>query len=147
MENAIGRSNAHLRDRFLALVDLREQPAYLLDHPWLSEQASEQLEDRTLKQRLQLTAEQRTLVEEGRPSGNYVDPIGAQDERYKGPWLVAFAPIGETGWTAVVQERRSSAVEPVQNLRQVFVKYGIGAVVAMTLVFALLGSLLYAASR
>jgi hypothetical protein len=146
-ESSIGKSAADSRDRFLALVDTREDPAYLLDHPWLSERESKELTDKALKERLQLSPEQRRIVELAEPSAHYQDPIARLDPRYQGPWLAAFEPVGKTGWYAVVQERRSSAVGPVQNLRQVFVQYGAGALLAMSAVFALLGALLWRASR
>ncbi|QDT55012.1 Serine/threonine-protein kinase PrkC [Caulifigura coniformis] len=146
-ESSIAKTASNSRDRFLALVDMRESPAYLLDHPWMTEQESRDLEDEKLKERLVLSQEQREAVEKLIPSSRYDDPIARTDERYAGPWLAAFAPVGKTGWYAIVQERRSSAVGPVQNLRQVFVQYGAGALVAMTAVFALLGTLLWRASR
>jgi len=146
-ESSVAKAAPNSRDRFLALVDMRESPAYLLDHPWMTEQESKELEDVKLKEGLVLTNEQRETVEKLTPSSRYDDPIARTDERYAGPWLAAFAPVGKTGWYAIVQERKSSAVGPVQNLRQVFVQYGAGALVAMTAVFALLGTLLWRASR
>jgi hypothetical protein len=47
-------------------------------------------------------------------------------------WAVAaFALIEDTGWAAIVQERRSAALQPVEDMKRGLVKYGI---------FALLGS-------
>ncbi len=146
-ESSISKITPNSRDRFLALVDMREEHAYLLDHPWLTELASQELEDADLKKSLQLSPEQREIVETSQSNARYDDPIAKRDERYAGPWLAAFAPVGKTGWYAVVQERRSSAVEPLQGLRQVFVQYGAGALVVITGVFALLGALLWRASR
>ena len=146
-EGSIGRKTPNIHDHFLALVDMREDPAYLLDHPWLSDQETQLLEDKALKERLQLSPAQRKLIETSQSDAKYNDPIAKLDSRYAGPWLAAFAPVGKTGWYAVVQERRSSAVQPVQSLREVFVQYGIGALLAMTAVFALLGTMLWRASR
>jgi hypothetical protein len=146
-ENAIRKESAGSRDRFLALVDTREDPAYLLDHPWLSEPDSKGKTAAELKDALNLSADQRRTVMSLESNARYEDPVAKEDLKYAGPWLAAFAPVGKTGWYAVVQERRAAAVGPVQNLRQVFVQYGLGALLAMTAVFALLGVLLWRASR
>ncbi|HVJ85569.1 MAG TPA: serine/threonine protein kinase [Caulifigura sp.] len=146
-EGAIADPTPNSHDHFLALVDMRENPAYLLDHPWISEPASRQLEDRAFKELLQVDPDQREIIETSESDTRYVDPIGNLDSRYAGPWLAGFAPVGKIGWYAIVQERRSSAVQPVQSLRAVFVQYGAGALAAMTAVFALLGTLLWRASR
>jgi hypothetical protein len=146
-EGAIADPTPNSHDHFLALVDMRENPAYLLDHPWISEPASRQLEDREFKELLQVDPDQREIIETSESDTRYVDPIGNLDSRYAGPWLAGFAPVGKIGWYAIVQERRSSAVQPVQSLRAVFVQYGAGALAAMTAVFALLGTLLWRASR
>jgi eukaryotic-like serine/threonine-protein kinase len=146
-ESRIGKIAPNSRDRFLALVDTREDPAYLLDHPWLSQQRPESLTDRDLKDRLQLSDDQRRVVVSSEATTQYEDPLGKLDPDFAGPWLAASAPVGETGWFAVVQERRATAVQPVQNLRQVFVRYGIGALAAMSAVFILFGALLWRAAR
>jgi hypothetical protein len=149
-ESEIGKIAPINSDHFLALVDMRgvdaegHEQAYLLDHPWLSEPEAQNLEDDELKERLRVSRRQRDIIQSGEPSAKYEDPIGG---KYEGPWLAAFAPVGTTGWYAIVQERRSVAVDPVQNLRAVFMQYGLGALAAMTAVFALLGALLWRASR
>ncbi|MBI1311984.1 protein kinase [bacterium] len=54
----------------------------------------------------------------------YHDPLSEIDpEASGGEWLAAFAPIGETGWTAVVQERVASVLRPVNQLQAQLVRY------------------------
>ncbi|MBX3441131.1 MAG: protein kinase [Planctomyces sp.] len=136
-----------VRDRFLALADLRDTPAHLLDHPWMSEQDSEELEDEQLKNRLQLTDEQTHLLRTRDRDAHYVDPLADQDPRFRGPWLAAFSPVGTSGWVAIVQELRAVAVEPVNELRNVFLRYGVLALLAFIAVFALLWMLIRRAAR
>lgn len=55
---------------------------------------------------------------------DYRDPLSVIDPDVSGgQWLAAFAPIGETGWTAVVQERVSSVLRPVYQLQARLVRY------------------------
>jgi len=51
---------------------------------------------------------------------NYVDPLSHFEPAAAdlgGEWLAAFAAVPETNWVAVVQERRSTALEPVQEMK------------------------------
>lgn len=135
------------RTRFLALVDMRESPPYLLDHPWMSD-AADVPTGEEYKSRLQLSGEEADLLRPPRDrSSRYVDPIGRIDPRYARPWLAAYAPVGTTGWIAVVQEDREVALDPVNALRSVFVRYGLSALAAVVLVFALLWMLLRRAAK
>ena len=60
----------------------------------------------------------------------YRDPVGAvAPAHFGGVWLAAFAPVGQTGWTAVVQERRRPAMKPVDDMRVGLMKYGFSALV------------------
>jgi hypothetical protein len=36
---------------------------------------------------------------------DYVDPFGARDSAYAGRWLAGFAPVGNTGFAVIVQQR------------------------------------------
>jgi hypothetical protein len=64
---------------------------------------------------------------------NYIDPIRNADaearQDYGMPWLAAFAPIGDTGLFAVVQEPRDAALAPVREIRDGLLKYGAGGLV------------------
>ncbi|MDA0285029.1 MAG: serine/threonine protein kinase, partial [Planctomycetota bacterium] len=70
---------------------------------------------------------------------HYQDPLRVIDpEGSNGEWLAAFASVGETDWTAIVQERRSDVLRPVVELQSTmrmyaWIAFGIaGTVVAMS---------------
>lgn len=70
---------------------------------------------------------------------DYQDPLRLIDpESSSGEWLAAFASVGETNWTAIVQERRSDVLKPVVELQSkmktyAWIAFGIaGTVVAMS---------------
>jgi serine/threonine protein kinase len=51
---------------------------------------------------------------------SYVDPLSRFEPAAAdlgGEWLAAFAAVPETNWVTVVQERRSAALEPVQEMK------------------------------
>jgi eukaryotic-like serine/threonine-protein kinase len=51
---------------------------------------------------------------------HYVDPLSQFEPAaadLAGEWLAAFAAVPETNWVTVVQERRSAALEPVQEMK------------------------------
>jgi eukaryotic-like serine/threonine-protein kinase len=51
---------------------------------------------------------------------HYVDPLSQFEPAAAdlgGEWLAAFAAVPETNWVTVVQERRSAALEPVQEMK------------------------------
>ena len=39
------------------------------------------------------------------PNSDYADPIGQSHADYQGHWIAAFAPVGNTGFFVIVQER------------------------------------------
>jgi len=41
---------------------------------------------------------------------HYVDPFAAQDPKYAGRWLAGFAPVGNTEFVVIVQQRHDTAV-------------------------------------
>ena len=47
---------------------------------------------------------------------------------YGGEWLAAFSPVGDTGWVAIVQERKASALRPVEELEARLYSWALGAV-------------------
>lgn len=62
----------------------------------------------------------------------YVDPVGQFDsEDYGGVWLAAFSTVGDTGWIAIVQERRDAALRAVEELQSRMVSSAIGAVLVV----------------
>ena len=64
---------------------------------------------------------------------DYIDPVGQLDlesaNPYRGEWLAAFAPVGDTGWTVIVQERKSLAVEPIDEMESGLINSGKWALV------------------
>ena len=59
---------------------------------------------------------------------HYVDPVGQMDAaNYGGVWLAAFSPVGNTGWVAVVQERKDAVLKAVEDLQSRMVSSAIGA--------------------
>ena len=127
-------------DRIIALVDSRDWE--LLDHRWMTR---ENLEGRDPTERLvldeRLQQKLQRLRSEGAINGNdreaeYEDPVGQfAPNEYGGTWLAAFAPVGETGWTAVVQERRPAALRPIDAMQSEVLRYGLWAlIVSCTLV-------------
>lgn len=64
---------------------------------------------------------------------DYVDPVGQLEipsaNAYEGEWLAAFVPVGDTGWTVIVQERKSLAVEPIDDMEQGLISSGKWALV------------------
>ena len=59
----------------------------------------------------------------------YIDPVSQMDpQTYGGEWLAAFSPVGDTGWVAIVQERKASALRPVEELETRLFSWAVGAV-------------------
>ncbi|QDV16630.1 Serine/threonine-protein kinase PrkC [Gimesia panareensis] len=58
---------------------------------------------------------------------DYHDPVEAvfSEDIEDNIWLAAFAPVGNTGWTAVVQERRGLALRPVVEMKNWLIEYGL----------------------
>jgi serine/threonine protein kinase len=81
----------------------------------------------------------RTAGSEAVRLEDYQDPLRVIDrEGSSGEWLAAFSAVGETDWTAIVQERRSDVLVPVFKLQATlktyaWIAFGIaGTVVAMS---------------
>jgi hypothetical protein len=123
--------------------DAKCDPTFqLLDHRWLSDRKLAKLDAETRKQ-LQIDPEhahrlaqlQNRVENNPKPGSaidlddldrslNYQDPVGRLDTaRYGGTWLAAFWPVGQTDWVAVVQERRSTAKHPVQEMEMRLTQY------------------------
>lgn len=66
---------------------------------------------------------------------HYIDPISQMDRaEYGGVWLAAFSTVGNTGWVAVVQERKDGALRAVEELQSRMLS---SAIVAVVLVLGL----------
>jgi heme/copper-type cytochrome/quinol oxidase subunit 2 len=60
--------------------------------------------------------------------------------------LAAFARVGQTDWLAIVQERRDTAIEPVQNVNRIFARAGVVAIIVFGVLLAVLWYFLNRAS-
>jgi eukaryotic-like serine/threonine-protein kinase len=58
----------------------------------------------------------------------YEDPVGARDPRYAGRWLAGFAPVGDTEFVVIVQQRYGDVVDVDQRLFLDLLMWGGGAV-------------------
>jgi hypothetical protein len=109
-------------DRKVLLVD--ERSWQLLDHPWMTSEHMDKLSDADV-QKLRLSESAIALLRPAAvskipvviPMRDYRDPVSqfAPDE-YGGEWLIAFSRVGDTGWFAGVQERKSAALRPVDAM-------------------------------
>ncbi len=77
---------------------------------------------------LQLNDEDARLLLQERRTARYDDPIGELHPQFRHVWLAAAAPVGDTGWLAIVQERRDATVQPVDELRRVFTRAGVWSI-------------------
>ena len=134
------------QDRIVALVEAGDWK--LLHHPWLADQMAEKKDipdeifdrltlDPQFIERLQALDVRHLLGEpttgQDRVVNDYVDPVGREGlggGEYSGHWLAAFAPVGDIGWTVIVQERRQQALEPVDRMQWGMIRYGLSALVA-----------------
>jgi hypothetical protein len=139
-------------ERVIALYDTRGDRGWILDHPWMTAANLGKLAGAEVFDRPTLPAEQRQMLEELRklvrtkqPTEGrnlvlrYDDPVANVDadakRKFGMPWLAAFWPVGDTGWFAVVQERRDEVLSPVREIQGGLVKYGLtGVLLVVTLV-------------
>lgn len=146
VRSAAGRQG-RAEDLFLSLVDTRPDPPVLLDHQWMTAANLKPLkDDRQLQRMLQLDARKFREFRQREVDPHYLDPLREVAPRFQGEWLAACADVGSdsplneyrTGWVAIVQERRSKAVEPMQELYWLFFQYGLWlAIVFATMLFML----------
>jgi hypothetical protein len=138
-------------ERVIALLDIRREGGCVLDHPWMTPanlnklKGNEVFDRLTLwpdeyaeLQKLQLLVAKKRPVEDENRDLKYFDPVRKADDEaerdYGMPWLAAFWPVGDTGWVAVVQEKRDEALRPVREIRQGFIRYGlVGGLLCLTL--------------
>ncbi|MFV0443024.1 MAG: serine/threonine protein kinase [Planctomycetaceae bacterium] len=132
--------------RFLVLADARGDELRLLDHPGMTQQRLSALSDADLEHKLTVAASEATVLRSRHQSDHYQDPLAAFDERFAGEWLAASAPVGETGWMAIVQERREMTVQPVDNLRRVFLRAGFWSLGIFSALLLLLWYLIHRAT-
>ena len=116
-------------NRLIALVDNRTWE--FLDHQSsMGLRTNEKIEDVILDEPVQRKL--RNLTKDANSGSNtsvdnYIDPFGKTNPEYEGRWLAAFSPVGDVGWTVIVQERRDVALRPVQEMKSRLIRYGSGA--------------------
>lgn len=142
--------------RILAIVDGRELDGkynwQLLAHSWLNDTKLLNFPESDFR-RLRLDGIANSEVTEkleqlmrGNESGvyvglhdgeldrtqHYIDPVSQFDPKtYDGDWLAAFSVVRNTKWIAVVQERRSPALMPVEELQLRMNSYALGGVLVI----------------
>ena len=136
--------------RKFAIVDSRlptngKREWKLLAHDWMTKSNLDKLEAAGFEQlRLLGVADEEVLSDleqlvqlsesgEGRHNVdrtlNYIDPVRQMDSKtYGGEWLAGFSPVGDTGWVAIVQERKAAAMRPVEELESRLYSWAMGAV-------------------
>jgi eukaryotic-like serine/threonine-protein kinase len=139
------RENADV-GRVVAIADCREWQ--ILDHPWINKQKAQDINTDQIRFSDELINELKVLkknVRSGKSSNNvlldehYIDPIATFEKEYEGEWLAAFALIGETGWAAIVQEKKQDALKPVEEMNKELLRYGLWSVlVTIILIVTLL---------
>ncbi|MCH7987815.1 MAG: protein kinase, partial [Planctomycetes bacterium] len=128
--------NGETIDRVVALVQSSDWK--LLDHPWMTPDRLKNLPEEVFDrltidfpknskviEKLTSSTNQNGLAEgESQSHETYFDPVAKVEvasagatKRYGGEWLAAFSPVGKTGWTVIVQERKSAAMGPVEAIR------------------------------
>ncbi len=136
-DESIRGGSEKIGDRKIALIDNRD--GKVLAHPGMTadnlRKMSREEVDRLVLTDLHFAQLQSfKLAEKKNPQGllsavlnDYHDPVEAvlSDKDQDNVWLAAFSPIGTTGWTAVVQERRSMALRPVEELQDWLIQYGL----------------------
>jgi hypothetical protein len=127
-EPSVRSSSAEGPLRFLVLADTRGPAARLLDHPGMTHPEVAQRSDAEVARLLQLPTEPAAHLLADFRSDRFRDPLGELLPEYRGEWLAAAAPVGNTGWLAIVQERRDQTVQPVDALRRVFQRAGFWAI-------------------
>lgn len=112
--------------RKIVLIDDRNWQ--LLDHPWISDRRrddSTKDDVPTLRLSDETIALLRPTPASGEPAAipvviqmrDYIDPVGQfSPDEYGGEWLAAFSRVGDTGWFAIVQERKSAVLRPVDAM-------------------------------
>ena len=145
--------------RFLALAESRPDGLALLDHHWMTPANMASLKSPSTRSlpraspvqgeedRIYLSSEQAMLIQNEDRISRYADPIAALDPRFGGDWLAAWAKVEGTRWIAIVQERRDVALQPVGDLKNVFVRSGYIAIAVFSVMLGVFWLLLRRASE
>ncbi|MCA9056344.1 MAG: hypothetical protein KDA75_21095, partial [Planctomycetaceae bacterium] len=133
--------------RFLALADTRGDSMKLLDHPALTSQQLSSLKQEEIDSLLTIASETAESLQTRGQIDHYRDPFSKLSDDYTGEWLAAAAPVGDTGWMTIVQERRDSTIQPVDNLRRVFLRAGVWSIGIFSALLLLLWYLIQRAAN
>lgn len=138
--------------RKFAIVDSRaldgDRQWNLLAHDWLTDEHLAKLNAADMAQLSLLKVDSPDVIDDlehfvensrsGEPTHeydrtrHYIDPVSQMDAaNYGGVWLAAFSTVGDTGWVAVVQERKDAALRAVEELQSRMVSSAIGAVLVV----------------
>lgn len=135
-DESLSGDSENLGDRKIALIDSRD--GKMLAHPLMTSDTLRSLSRQEVDQLVLAENDfEKIRLFEQHQKKNQPDHVTAMVDRYQDPvetvlskngtdniWLAAFSPIGTTGWTAVVQERRSMALKPVAEMRNWLIQYG-----------------------
>jgi eukaryotic-like serine/threonine-protein kinase len=152
-----GRSSPVSRE--IALIE-RSQ-GNLLDHTWFdknddivkghplktSELDSLRVSDEIREKLSRLSTSDTSTRRDFVYDEHYIDPLSQfqpASADLAGEWLAAFAAVPQTSWVTVVQERRTTALEPVQKMKRSLTDDGLRALLASC---GLIGVLWYFVSR
>ena len=135
-EKNIHRNGEGRVTRLFALIDQRD--GKLLDHPWIRRIREQEAADEITKfEKLRLTGAVKEKLdrlgkygpdaaglEDDERESTYLDPVRNLDSAvYGGQWLAAFSPVRQTRWIAVVQEPKTEALQPVDELERELNQY------------------------
>lgn len=136
-DESIRGDSGNSGDRKIALIDNRD--GKVLAHPRMTadnlrSMSREEVDRLVLKEKhlkqlqlFKLAQKQNQSSQVPAVVNDYSDPVESVllEDGNDNVWLAAFSPIGTTGWTAVVQERRSMALRPVAEMRDWLIQYGL----------------------
>lgn len=122
-------------DRIIGLIDLRD--GHVLSHPWMTQQNLKELspaeldllklssdQQKMLKKMILASSKQEAISAER--TAKYIDPIHKLDPTTTDDeWLAAFALVGNTEWVTIVQEKKRTALSPVEQVKVVLIRYGL----------------------
>ncbi|WP_437187940.1 protein kinase domain-containing protein [Planctomicrobium sp. SH668] len=150
-ERIAGHSDQHTHvedhDRILSLIDMREDPPLILDHPSLNPRVQNATPvpagtDRTSSS-FQLSAdtelELNQAIRDGKGIAKFKDPFAEINPHYAGEWLAAVAKLPDIDWITIVQERKDDAIRPMEDLYWIFLRYAL----ALLAIFGVMLSVLW----
>jgi serine/threonine protein kinase len=127
-------------ERTISLIDDRDWQLIensQLQADFLPDLAEEQLAS------LRLTDEMKSRFGDRTHQSNvrfvdYVDPVSSIDPQFEGEWLAAASAVGGTPWWAIVQERKSTVLRPVYEMKSTIIRYAWFALAVSGVVVAVL---------